>query len=204
VYQTTWTTEELAANPEHLNEAAYDHLAQQVYPRLLPFNLWLQEARVYLGHLGMSLAELMRVLRRPGLAGPALRELDRSIAVESLGLFPTAARIIAGSLQPPRPPWEFWGLDRADWPGALVNLPTFLRQAELSYDALDDLIVTEFINGDGSIRVQFTTDCNPEGATIEIHREALTGSSAFSASSRPLGGRRQNWMRRSLPCRPQT
>jgi hypothetical protein len=58
VHQTTWTAEELLANAEHQNEAAYRRLANQVYPRSLPYSLWLQEARTYLGHLGVTLDEL--------------------------------------------------------------------------------------------------------------------------------------------------
>lgn len=167
VHQTTWTAEELSANAEHQNDRAYDRLAQQVYPRLLPFNLWLQEGRTYLGHLGVSLVELTEVLRRPGLTGVALAELERQIAIESLGLSPVAARIITGTLQPAQSPWEFWGVNSAGWPTSLADLPMFLKQAEIEYGTLEALRKTRFINADGRLTVTFATPCNIEGATIK-------------------------------------
>lgn len=166
VYQTTWTTEELSANAEHQNDQAYDRLARQVYPHLLPFHLWLQEARTYLGHLGVSLVELMEVLHRPALTGIALAELKQQIAVESLGLSPVSARIITGTLQPARSPWEFWGVESTGWPDSLADLPTFLKQAEMEYATLDALLKTRFINSDRKLSVMFTTPCNIENATI--------------------------------------
>ncbi|HZF41540.1 MAG TPA: Tc toxin subunit A, partial [Blastocatellia bacterium] len=173
VYQTTWTAEELSANPEHQNESAYAILARQVYPRLLPFNLWLQEARTYLGHLGVSLVEMMEVLHRPGRTGEALALIEWRIAVESLGLSPFAARIITDPLKLDRQPWEFWGVESTGWPGSLADLPTFLKQAEIEYETLEALRKTEFINADGKLTVRFVTPCNIEGATINNLTEAV-------------------------------
>ncbi|HEY6402591.1 MAG TPA: neuraminidase-like domain-containing protein, partial [Blastocatellia bacterium] len=179
VYQTTWTAEELSANPEHQNESAYAVLARQVYSRLLPFNLWLQEARTYLGHLGASTVELMEVLQRPGRTGAALALLEWRIAVESLGLSPFAARIITDPSRLDRQPWEFWGVDAAGWPGSLADLPTFLRQAEIEYEALEELRKTEFINASGRLTVNFATPCNIEGATINSLTEASLETEAL-------------------------
>jgi hypothetical protein len=173
VYQTTWTEEELSANPENQNDKAYNLLARQVYPRLLPFNLWLQEARTYLGHLGVSLVELMEVLHQPGLIGAALASIERRIAVESLGLSPDAARIITDPLGLDRQPWEFWGVNEEDWPGSLNDLPTFLKQAEIDYETLEALRKTEFINASGKLTIVFATPCNLEGATINNLTEVV-------------------------------
>lgn len=167
-YQTTWTAEELSANPEHQNETAYALLAVPVYPRLLPFTLWLQEARTYLGHLGVSLVELMEVLHRPGQTGVALVALELQIAIESLGLSLVSARIITNTLQIARPLSAFWGwpIKPANWPDVLFNLPTFLERAEIEYETLEALRKTSFINADGQLTVKFVTPCNVEGATI--------------------------------------
>lgn len=167
-YQTTWTAEELSANPEHQNETAYAVLAVQVYPRLLPFTLWLQEARTYLGHLGVSLVELMEVLHRPGQTGVALVALELQIAIESLGLSLVSARIITNTLQIARPLSAFWGwpIKPANWPDVLFDLPTFLERAEIQYETLETLRRTSFINADGKLTVKFVTPCNVEGATI--------------------------------------
>lgn len=168
IYQTSWTAEELSANPEHQNETPYQRLANQVYPRLLPFNLWLQETRAYLGHLGTSLVELMEVFHRPGLTGAARADLERQIAIESLGLSPVAAQIITNTLRPSRSAWEFWGweVEPTDWPQVLADLSTFLRRAEIEHVTLEALRKTAFINADEKLTVTFITPCNTEGATI--------------------------------------
>ncbi len=51
--QTSWSENELAANPEHVHAPAYTVLSQAVYPWDLPFDLPLEEARTYLRHLGV-------------------------------------------------------------------------------------------------------------------------------------------------------
>src|SRR5262249_34996694 len=49
--QTTLSTGELNARPEHVNAAAYTTLASRAYPWKLPFDLPLAEVRTYLGML---------------------------------------------------------------------------------------------------------------------------------------------------------
>src|SRR5260370_18670846 len=62
--QTIGTVEELAANPQHVNEGAYDAkspntVASAIYPWTLPFDLWTAEARLYLTQLGVSRDQLL-------------------------------------------------------------------------------------------------------------------------------------------------
>lgn len=144
--QTTWTAEELRANAEYLNELAYRRLATQVYPRLLPFSLGLAESRTYLRHLGVSFDALMDVLQRRGLAGTDQPALELAIAFERLGLSPQAAQIVIGTVSPNHQPWDYWGVTEANWPTALFDVPTFLRQAEIGYAVLVELLFTRYIN----------------------------------------------------------
>lgn len=96
----------MAANPEHyrrcyiqdgkkvyLDESqvaagAYNFVKNSVFPAGLPFNLPLEESRIYLNHLGRSRADLMRQFL------PINRSLDRldpgeyNWAAEYLGLSP--------------------------------------------------------------------------------------------------------------------
>ena len=109
--QTTWTAEELRANAEYMNDLAYRRVAMEVYPRLLPFNLWLWEARTYLGHLGVSLDELMDILQRRGVSDFNQPDLDQAIAFERLGLSPQESHIVMGSESPNHQPWDYWGVD---------------------------------------------------------------------------------------------
>src|SRR6185369_6174344 len=57
--QTSWTSDELRANPEHVNSAAYEELRKAVYSRDLPLNLPVEEIRGYLGHFGVKRTEVM-------------------------------------------------------------------------------------------------------------------------------------------------
>lgn len=66
--QTTWTSDELAANPEHVNRGTYEKLKTVGYPFSLPFDLWLEEGRTFLASLGVSRVDLMRTFQRPGPA----------------------------------------------------------------------------------------------------------------------------------------
>ena len=169
VYQTTWTAEELSANAEHQTDGAYLVLAVQVYPRALPFNLWLHETRTYLTHLGASIVELIDIFYRPGQTGAQLAAVELLMAVESLGLSLASAQIITNTVPRPRSPWEFWGwhLEPPNWPDVLADLPTFLTRAQIEYATLDELRKARFINADGKLSVTFATPCNIEGATIQ-------------------------------------
>jgi len=117
--QTTRTAAELAANPEYVNGAAYDKLAQQVYPWKLPFHLWREEIRVYLGHLGGDRATLTETLSAVADRSQVLK--DAAIACERLGLAPIPAAIVTGgsgtvdglNLAAVKP-WMYWGFETED------------------------------------------------------------------------------------------
>jgi receptor-binding and translocation channel-forming TcA subunit of Tc toxin/ABC toxin-like protein/neuraminidase-like protein/PA14 domain-containing protein/virulence plasmid A protein len=81
--QTTWNEDELCANPEYINKNAYNMLAGRMYPWNLPFNLWVEEARTYLEHLGVRRRVLMETFFK---GGELDRLLDWRIAAEYLGL----------------------------------------------------------------------------------------------------------------------
>lgn len=123
--QTSGSPEELKSQPEHLNRTAYDALKKAVYPWNLPFDLWNEEARTYLAHLGVPRHELMRIF----YTGPYWdRPIHSTIhgagytpaLPEQLGISPAELDIISGDrtgVQPkseenPDPdsgPWNFWG-----------------------------------------------------------------------------------------------
>ena len=208
--QTTWTAEELRANAEYLNDLAYRRVAMEVYPRLLPFNLWLWEARTYLGHLGVSLDELMDILQRRGLSDSNQPDLDQAMALERIGLSPQESHIVMGSVSPIRQPWDYWGVDAATWPAALFDVPTFLRQAELSFEALVELLFTRYINPfrgkviiippglplpdlppgpiEVGISISFAAPCTLVGATLErLTEPALDRIHRFLRLQKALG-----------------
>lgn len=82
------STEELIAEPEYLQEAAYDLLKQAYYPSMLPFDRPLAATRAYLEQLGSRRYELMDTFRR----NQTPSELE--LAGEYLGLSPRERDII--------------------------------------------------------------------------------------------------------------
>ncbi|MGI0486557.1 neuraminidase-like domain-containing protein [Pantanalinema rosaneae CENA516] len=96
--QTTWTAEELAALPEHLNSRAYDTLANAVFPWSLPFNFTQAETAIYLADLGLSRDKLIRCFRSQSLANQHRQTiLDSTLAY--LGLSTTERQIITAVLE---------------------------------------------------------------------------------------------------------
>ena len=69
--QTTWESELLEAQPEHMDPAAYEKLREEAFPfNKLPFDLWLEEGRRYLKRMSVVRDELIegRRLRKPASA----------------------------------------------------------------------------------------------------------------------------------------
>ncbi|HYU31282.1 MAG TPA: peptidoglycan-binding protein, partial [Thermoanaerobaculia bacterium] len=102
--QTRGTAAERAANPQYVNAAAYDVLGQAVYPWSLPFDLWADEARAYLEHLGVPRFEIMERFQ-PGERAAILEEAV--LAREHLGLTGAQADLVTGAASPE--PWNLWG-----------------------------------------------------------------------------------------------
>lgn len=162
--QTTWTADELAAEPEHVNPGAYAVLASRPYPWTLPFDLWTETARAYLILLGTSRQSVMETLfAKPWPAALS----DPGVVAESLGLIAAENTIIvgAGAFQP----WEYWGY-AAGAPGTFVNdqqqARTFLRNSGLSYEDTLVLLQTRFVNPGGAIGITLGPKCDLDTATI--------------------------------------
>ena len=64
--QTHLTAEELSANPEYVNAAAYDVLSKARFPLALPFDLFTEEVRAYLSNMKVDRSLLMETFRGPG------------------------------------------------------------------------------------------------------------------------------------------
>ncbi|MDP1948655.1 MAG: neuraminidase-like domain-containing protein [Nitrospirota bacterium] len=165
--QTSWSAKELKANPEHTHRDAYNSLRQAVYPWSQPFNLPIEEARLYLRHLTVQRHELLAVFLRGAAPDP---ESNYQVACEYLGLTPEEASIISGSTTggPTNPgsnpgAWNFWGLNetsnyvpdpvdgsageaQGDWGVVLRRVSIFLQRSSLSYRELLDLLDTYYVN----------------------------------------------------------
>lgn len=143
--QTAWTVQELRAHPEHLHQPAYDVLKDAVHPFILPFDLRLEEARLYLDHLGVRLADLLHAFR-----GHSEQAQDvQALARERLRLSTMQGEIIEDDFSDTSPaPGDLWGLG-GSWVNDLnVNdspVRRFLKQASLAYQELLELLQVDYV-----------------------------------------------------------
>ncbi len=155
--QTTRSAAELAVSPEHITPAAYTKLAASttVYPWSLPFDLGLEQSRVFLTHLGVPRQALLATL------GSANTD-PKAIAAETLRLSPSAWSIVAGTAT--NDAKAFWGTPPAggwpspNWHVALAPLPVLLRRAGLAYTDLTAVLATRFVNWDATLAIAPDTD----------------------------------------------
>lgn len=156
--QTSWTSDELRSNPEHVNSGAYEELRKAVYSWDLPLNLPVEEIRGYLGHFGVKRTEVMETFFHD-TASDVLT--NQSIANEYVGVTTEEAKIITGATtggpNAPSGPWDFWGLkqtgnegadatESSDWDVVLQHVSIFLQQSGLAYREMLELLGSYFIN----------------------------------------------------------
>jgi len=158
--QTTRTTAELRAVPEHLHAPAYETVKAARFPLRGAFNAWQEEARVILAHLGVPRHELMRLL------GPATPAAHTSAAGEYFGLSTLDAQLIATAAPAQVTQDQIWGLDTTEHE---VGVLPFLHHSGLTYTELLALLDTVWIHTGGPIELQ-----RPEG-TCKLEEQSLTG-----------------------------
>jgi hypothetical protein len=90
-HQTTLSTVELCAAPEHINNDAYDVLRNAYFPMYNSFNLWQEQSRAGLEKAGIKRYELMELFRSND--GPD----DAEIAAEYFGLTTLEKDMIIGT-----------------------------------------------------------------------------------------------------------
>ena len=154
VPQTTAQAEELKANPEHINIEAYAHLLKNpgnnettVYPWNLPFDFWREEAAVYLNHLQTTRYELVKLFRNN----------DQVWTNEYFNLIPREIDLIATATTNATLLKKYWGIKTGNL-AQLKSILPFMNHARISFDELKELLLTNFINPDGSIQIHFSSD----------------------------------------------
>ena len=174
--QTDQDTSTLKAYPQHLNPLVYDILLSGkenepgvAYPWNLPFNLWMQEVRLLLKHLGVPRWQLMESI----LGGPADPKL---VAREYLQLIPEESSIITDTSTSDTVLARYWGAS----PSELNQVPLFLKQSGFSYDELKELLQLRYIqttDSNNTLVVAFDppSSCKVADATIEnLSNDALS------------------------------
>ena len=140
--QTHNTAEELAANPEYVNEAAYTELSNAKYPFRLPFNLFAEELRAYMGKVNVRRADLMEVFR--GNSAPN-NPTALDIAAEYFGIAKAEQNLILQADNANQ--FVYWGeANNANMLTNVRRVDVFLRKTGLEYNDLLKLLSLKFIN----------------------------------------------------------
>jgi hypothetical protein len=191
------TADQLSVNPEYTNADAYNKfLNAAVYPPTLPFDRWLQTARIYLEFLGTSLYEVMNNFQIGGDPSDFTKGNPSGLAVACEYLEITEAEYtilikadFSGN-RPNTPLYEFYGystntasngkaweqdLSAQQDPGpqsvpgpAPSGINVFLQRTGITYDDLVELLQTRFLNGSQQIVLSAPTDapCDLTRTTI--------------------------------------
>jgi hypothetical protein len=169
------SADELAANPQYINNSAYDQLKKAIYPLTLPFNQPLEVVRTYLEHLGSSRYEVMQVFQgQPTAATPY------ALAAEYLKISPEEYQVLTGNnfdgtTALAHLPLEFYGYGQGQHPNPDPNNPTqsgsweqfltwvpeCLQRTGIAYTDLIELVKTWFINPDQAITLDIPVDADP-------------------------------------------
>jgi hypothetical protein len=147
------TSEELRANPQHVNIEAYKILAAvqpeavkpAVYPFNLPYHRPLDAIRICSRQLQTSRFELMQAFRNVDTP-----EEVQAIEAESLDISPEEYRIFTGAdfadNQDQTPLHNYFGYSDAAELEDMAAVPEFLRRSGIQYTELVELVKTRFIN----------------------------------------------------------
>ncbi|MGW0875342.1 Tc toxin subunit A-related protein [Streptomyces sp. NPDC002740] len=157
--QTSGAPALLRVQPQHVDPAAYDRLRTAVYPWNLPFDLWGEQIRTCLDHLGVRRHQLMATLCPAAAAGTP-------VAVEALGLPPVAGAVVAGEpVSPGRTFAEFYGRPAGTPAAELLNdlstVRNLLDAAEMRYAELLAALDTRFVNPGTTLTVVSTDPGDP-------------------------------------------
>lgn len=170
VHQTEGEASDLRVHPEHVSAAAYGALETRVYPWVLPFGLWTEEARAYLKPLDVPRHRIMDHFT-PAL--PESRDVAAwlPIATERLGLLESERDILLDGAHHAAH-WDGRSLD------SLRTVRTLLDTARISFLELRQLLDTRFINGDGALTIDYVVgegeDAQFTCDLAETRIEALT------------------------------
>ena len=141
-FQTTRSAEELRAFPENVRQAVYDWLRTADFPLDRVFDLWQQEAQVWLDHLGVPRWQLMEWLQaRP--QGGAASPTDTSIAGEFFGLSPHETALVTTVDAAAARQYAFWGFDCTQ---PQIGVEDFLAHSKLTYEQLLQLMQVQWLN----------------------------------------------------------
>jgi peptidoglycan hydrolase-like protein with peptidoglycan-binding domain len=141
-FQTTRSAAELRAFPEHVREEAYNTLRDANYPLNTAFDLWQEESRVFLQHLGVPRWELMEAFQfQPDSSSAS--PTDISIAGEYWGLSTHETAIITTRENTVAKQTDYWGFNASQ---TEILVADFMHHSSLNYEQLLDLLYVRWFN----------------------------------------------------------
>jgi peptidoglycan hydrolase-like protein with peptidoglycan-binding domain len=141
--QTTRPAAELRAVSEHQDTAAYDILRTADVPMSSSFDLWQEETRLFLEHLGVPRWQLMQAFRDPTTGTPS----ELSVAGEyfRISSHETGLVVTEAATAPEQQAFWFFDTTRAE-----VGVLEALDHGHLDYSDLLTLLTTRWITPDGA------------------------------------------------------
>ncbi|THB75021.1 MAG: hypothetical protein D3926_21085 [Desulfobacteraceae bacterium] len=134
-HQSTWTAEELRAEPEYIDPQAYHTLKLAHFPVYSSFNLWQEETRAFLKHLGIQRDDMMEIFEADAV----------HVAAEYFGISSQELPMIRISRSSVDWQKKYWSESVL---GTQIPVTTFMNKAGLNYIELLSLLNTEFVNHD--------------------------------------------------------
>jgi hypothetical protein len=148
-------SEDLLASPQFVMDSAYMTLRNEGFPATLPFHQPLESLRRYFNKFEVPLPLAMeRFLHKTDdLERGANPYGWRDILMEELGLSRAEYEILTDSVAVPL--WRIYGFPNgttnADVIDGLSNAKQFARRIGISYEELDSILKTRFINPNGNL-----------------------------------------------------
>lgn len=180
------TTAELLAEPQNILPVAYQKLNGSLYPMNLPFDLWLETVRSFLGHFDVSHGELLEAFRRSEALIPKVGDPygHRAIFVEATGMSDAEYALFANPT--PLADWfKLYGYSaQAEALAELKSAKKLSRRLGVSYKELVQLVQTWFVNPDLDALVLLRR-LQVEPSDVFRYKEH-TGYPALSAAERAV------------------
>ncbi|MFF4428113.1 neuraminidase-like domain-containing protein [Streptomyces sp. NPDC001513] len=157
--QSSGDSAHLRIQPQWTNHGAYSRLANSSYPWTLPYDLWADRARTYLGLLGVARAELMATLHPAGADSV-------EVVAESLGITLAGLRMMTReTTEPGYTLAAFYGKPSGMPPAQLLNSVATVRAmmdtAQLDYPELESVLDTRFVDPGRTLVVEPTDPDHP-------------------------------------------
>ncbi|MFE2147568.1 hypothetical protein ACFXA3_38565 [Streptomyces sp. NPDC059456] len=157
--QSSGDSAHLRIQPQWTNHGAYNRLAGACYPWTLPYDLWADRARTYLGMLGVPRAELMATLHPAGADSV-------EVIAESLGITMAGLRMITGgTTEPGYTLAAFYGKPSGMPPSQLLDSVSTVRAmldtAQLDHPELESVLDTRFVDPGRALVIEPTDPDRP-------------------------------------------